>query len=50
MVEKLREDYANQLATPLDRFRTAIFYTCGALDALKGSPRLRQAYDFNGGV
>ena len=44
VVTKLRPDYADWLKTPLDRFRVAVVYTCGYLDALKGSPRLRQAY------
>lgn len=50
MTEKLRKDYAAQLTTPHDRFRSAIFYTCGYLEALKGSAHLRQAYDFEGGI
>lgn len=44
VVTKLRSDYADRLKTPLGRFRMAVVYTCGYLDALKGSPRLRQAY------
>ena len=44
VVTKLGSDYADGLNTPLGRFRMAVVYTCGYLDALKGSPRLRQAY------
>ena len=44
VVTKLGTDYADRLGTPLDRFRMAVVYACGYLDALKGSPRLRQAY------
>jgi hypothetical protein len=44
VVTKLVPDYAEQLKTPLNRFRAAVGYTCGYLDALKGSPRLRQAF------
>ena len=44
VVTKLRSDYADRLKTPLGRFRMAVVYACGYLDALKGSPRLRQAY------
>ena len=50
IVEKLREDYADHLATPLERFRVAVVYTCGYLDAVKGSTRLKQAYASEGGV
>jgi hypothetical protein len=44
VVTKLRADYADHLGTPLDRFRAAVIYTCGYLDALRGSTRLKQAY------
>ena len=44
VITKLGPDYADRLQTPLDRFRVAVVYTCGYLDALKGSPRLGQAY------
>jgi hypothetical protein len=44
VVTKLQSDCADQLKTPLGRFRMAVVYACGYLDAFKGSPRLRQAY------
>jgi hypothetical protein len=44
IVTELRVDYADHLGTPLDRFRVAVTYSCGYLDALKGSTHLRQAY------
>jgi len=44
VITKLGPDYADRLQTPLDRFRVAVVYTCGYLDALKGSPRLGHAY------
>ncbi len=50
VVVKLRPDYADHLDTPLDRFRAAVTYTCGYLDALKGSTRLRVAYALEGEV
>lgn len=50
VVTKLRSDYAGRLKTPLDRFRMAVLYTCGYLDALRGSPRLTRAYAFDGQV
>jgi hypothetical protein len=45
VIEKLRADYADHLGTPLKRFRVAVVYTCGYLDSLRGSTRLRQAYE-----
>lgn len=50
VVTKLRPDYADHLDTPLDRFRAAVTYTCGYLDALRGSTRLREAYASEGEV
>jgi hypothetical protein len=44
VVTKLRSDYGDRLKTSIERFRMAVVYTCGYLDALRGSPRLRQAY------
>jgi hypothetical protein len=45
IVTKLRADYTGHLGTPLDRFRVAVTYSCGYLDALRGSAHLRQAYE-----
>ncbi len=50
VVTKLRSDYPDRLDTPLDRFRMAVLYTCGYLDAVRGSTRLRQAYALESGV
>lgn len=50
VIAKLRPDYADRLGTPLDRFRTAVLYACGYFDAIRGSVRLREAYDFEDGV
>ncbi len=50
VVAKLRPDYADRLETALDRFRMAVVYTCGYLDAVRGSTHLRQAYAFEGRV
>src|SRR5260370_34658979 len=45
VIAKLRADYAEQLGNPLKRFRAAVIYACGYLDVLRGSTRLRQAYE-----
>ncbi|MFQ5658705.1 MAG: hypothetical protein ACE5G5_14275 [Candidatus Methylomirabilales bacterium] len=50
VITKLRRDYADRLGTPLDRFRMAVHYACGYFDSLRGSVRLREAYDYEGGV
>lgn len=42
--------YADRLRTPLDRFRTAVIYTCGYLESIGGGLRLRQAYADEGEV
>lgn len=44
VITELGADYADRLETPLERFRMAVVYTCGYLDALAGSTRLREAY------
>jgi len=44
VVAKLRPDYADQLRSPVGRFRMAAVYTCGYFDAIRGSIRLREAY------
>ena len=46
VIAKLRPDYADRLGTPLDRFRMAVLYSCGYFDALRGSVRLKEAYDY----
>jgi hypothetical protein len=45
VITKLRADYADHLGSPSERFRTAVMYACGYLDAIKGSTRLGQAYE-----
>jgi hypothetical protein len=45
VIERLRADYADHLGSPLERFRVAVLYACGYLDSIKGSTRLRQAYE-----
>jgi hypothetical protein len=45
VVAKLRADYADHLGNAINRFRAAVIYACGYLDAIKGSPRLKQAYE-----
>jgi hypothetical protein len=45
LVERLQSDYSkDRLKTPLDRFQASTVFTCGYLDAIKGSMRLRKAY------
>ncbi len=44
VIEKLRRDYGDRLATPVDRFRMAAVYACGYFDAIRGGVRLREAY------
>jgi hypothetical protein len=44
VVAKLRPDYADQLRSPVGRFRVAAVYACGYFDAIRGSIRLREAY------
>ena len=44
IVTKIRADYAAGLETPLGRFRLAVLYTCGYLDAIRYGTRLREAY------
>jgi hypothetical protein len=45
LAERLQSDYSkDRLRTPLDRFQTSTVFTCGYLDAIKGSVRLRKAY------
>jgi hypothetical protein len=45
VIAKLRADYADRLGNALNRFRIAVIYACGYLDALRGSTRLRQTYE-----
>lgn len=44
LVEKLQSKGIATLDTPLKRLRVAALYVCGYLDAIRGSPGLRQAY------
>jgi hypothetical protein len=48
IVVKLREDYASHLETALYRFRAAVLYTCGYLDAIRYGICLHKAYDSEG--
>jgi hypothetical protein len=45
VIVKLRSDYADRLGNTLNRFRIAVIYACGYLDALRGSTHLRRAYE-----
>ncbi len=45
VVEKLGRGYMDRFKTPVDRFRAAASYACGYFDAIRGSVRLREAYD-----
>jgi len=45
VVEKLGPDYTRRFRTPVDRFRVAAMFACGYFDAIRGSVRLREAYD-----
>jgi hypothetical protein len=44
VAEKLGPGYADELKTPVSRFRVAAFYACGYFEAIRGSIRLREAY------
>ncbi len=45
LAERLQSDYSkDRLRTPLDRFQMSTIFTCGYLDAIKGSVRLWKAY------
>jgi hypothetical protein len=44
VVSKLRPDDRPRGDTATGRFRQAVLYTCGYLDSLRGSVRLREAY------
>lgn len=42
---RIQSDYSrDRLRTPLDRFRTSTIFTCGYLEAIRGSVRLQKAY------
>jgi len=44
VVSRLRPDERPRADTAARRFRLAVLYTCGYLDSLRGSVRLREAY------
>lgn len=44
LAAKLWPKYPGRPATPLGRFRTAVLFTCGYLEAIGGGVRLREAY------
>ncbi len=51
LAERIQSDYSkDRLKTQLDRFQVSTVYTCGYLDAIKGSVRLRKAYADEGEI
>jgi hypothetical protein len=44
VVSKIQPDGAGRADTSIGRFRQAVLYTCGYVDSIRGSVRLRETY------